>query len=218
MMKSLFFFAVVTTLAGGCSFNSTSPVPEGRGEAALGSGTCQGSCGTLSKGGGCWCDDLCATFGDCCADVEDICELDECRLEESGVSVGCADGQSCVPGVCAAECQGQEDDCCAPASCEIDIVVIVVADCASDSQRATVTEDTDGLLTLTIVDADGDLLDEGPAEYRVIEDGPRITRIGYQSANADLRIRTRDTLIPATEGAANLRFDHGNHLLQCDVY
>lgn len=35
-------------------------------------GTCEGSCGVQSRNG-CWCDDQCKLYGDCCADYEALC-------------------------------------------------------------------------------------------------------------------------------------------------
>jgi hypothetical protein len=34
--------------------------------------SCKGSCGDMAPGG-CWCDELCTTFNDCCADVKTAC-------------------------------------------------------------------------------------------------------------------------------------------------
>lgn len=36
-------------------------------------GTCEGSCGGQSAPGSCWCDNLCATYGDCCDDYAEFC-------------------------------------------------------------------------------------------------------------------------------------------------
>ena len=43
-------------------------------------------------------------YGDCCEDVGQHCELDECSFTDNGKSVGCADGEFCMPGVCLAFC------------------------------------------------------------------------------------------------------------------
>lgn len=41
-------------------------------------GSCAASdCGTKASIGSCWCDDLCAQYGDCCADKAAVCEADE---------------------------------------------------------------------------------------------------------------------------------------------
>jgi hypothetical protein len=34
--------------------------------------SCSGQCGGQA-GSGCWCDDLCASFGDCCQDYWSVC-------------------------------------------------------------------------------------------------------------------------------------------------
>lgn len=36
-------------------------------------GSCADACGGASDDG-CWCDELCHVFGDCCADIKDVCE------------------------------------------------------------------------------------------------------------------------------------------------
>jgi len=38
-------------------------------------GSCSGSCGGQVNGDGCWCDEACRDYGDCCADVEAYCPL-----------------------------------------------------------------------------------------------------------------------------------------------
>jgi hypothetical protein len=37
-------------------------------------GTCEGSCGGQATS--CWCDNLCAQYGDCCPDICDFCAAD----------------------------------------------------------------------------------------------------------------------------------------------
>ncbi|MEM6990838.1 MAG: hypothetical protein AAF721_10080 [Myxococcota bacterium] len=56
-----------------------------------GAPSCQDNCG--GNAGGCWCDDLCTGYGDCCEDY-----LEECT-EPSGTECGdetCTDGEVCV--------------------------------------------------------------------------------------------------------------------------
>ncbi len=36
-------------------------------------GGCSGYCGGYSSSGSCYCDDLCTSYGDCCADYLDVC-------------------------------------------------------------------------------------------------------------------------------------------------
>jgi hypothetical protein len=64
------------------------PEPEGP--------TCAGSCGEQSPDG-CWCDDLCSGYGDCCGDFEQVCE-------PAGPS-------------CAGSCGGQADGCWCDKAC-----------------------------------------------------------------------------------------------------
>jgi hypothetical protein len=84
--------------------------------------TCAGSCGDIAPTG-CWCDDTCADFGDCCPDKEAVCdfacptltppspdlcpdgELQAINDEESGCVVGfeciqCPQIFPPVPGFC----------------------------------------------------------------------------------------------------------------------
>jgi hypothetical protein len=82
--------------------------PEGRGRGAQVSGagkadttvTCQGSCGGMAAAG-CWCDDQCTFYGDCCLDKQQLCDAGPAPCH--GVCVygaHCADycppGASCV--------------------------------------------------------------------------------------------------------------------------
>jgi hypothetical protein len=80
-----------------------------------------------------------------------------------------------------------------------------------------VVERLDEALSLTIYDGNGTVLSDTDAEERIIEDGARISRVGFKSSEADLRVRVRDDASPATVGMANLTFDAGNKLLHCDV-
>lgn len=47
----------------------------GRGEdvAARAGGSCEGYCGEMAPTG-CWCDEACAQYGDCCADKAEVCD------------------------------------------------------------------------------------------------------------------------------------------------
>lgn len=73
----------------------------------------------------------------------------------------------------------------------------------------------------------GRLIERDWAMRRTIESSPRITRIGYSTGSplaggADLRIRTRDTVIAANEGSAHLtaqiRGRAVNARLRCSVF
>lgn len=90
--------------------------------------TCQGLCGDAGTGG-CWCDDLCEAFGDCCPDYEACCSgqcvpdctFKECGPDGCGGSCGtCPQGQTCnsfgqcVSSGCTPACAGKE---CGPDGC-----------------------------------------------------------------------------------------------------
>jgi hypothetical protein len=60
-------------------------------------------CGGKSDGN-CWCDDLCATYGDCCADVGDVCGADVPDLDLCMGDAHCDDGQICDHSECLSNC------------------------------------------------------------------------------------------------------------------
>lgn len=76
--------------------------------AALEYGSCQDACGGVSDDG-CWCDDLCATYGDCCQDYEAACvepapDDDKCLFDSDcgqglrcDVQLSAPDGGPCCP-------------------------------------------------------------------------------------------------------------------------
>lgn len=45
----------------------------GKGDATATAGSCAGLCGTTKDDEGCYCDENCAEFGDCCSDYETLC-------------------------------------------------------------------------------------------------------------------------------------------------
>ncbi|TVQ51248.1 MAG: hypothetical protein EA377_13000 [Phycisphaerales bacterium] len=47
------------------------------GECPTDPNSCENSCGFEALGG-CWCDEACVGFGDCCDDACEVCELDSC--------------------------------------------------------------------------------------------------------------------------------------------
>ena len=81
-------------------------------------GSCADSCGAQSGNGECFCDDLCIEYGDCCADICELCvgvvaqcvDLSQCGDdvcdEELGEDCGncadcaCPDGDVCAGGLC----------------------------------------------------------------------------------------------------------------------
>ncbi|TVQ53653.1 MAG: hypothetical protein EA377_07525, partial [Phycisphaerales bacterium] len=57
----------------------TNPPPHRWGECPSDPNSCENSCGFQAPGG-CWCDDACLDFGDCCDDACDYC--DHCPITE----------------------------------------------------------------------------------------------------------------------------------------
>ncbi len=53
--------------------------------------TCKDSCGGQSESG-CWCDQLCNSYGDCCSDKESICNIKEKTCYDN---FNCSDGEFC---------------------------------------------------------------------------------------------------------------------------
>jgi len=50
------------------------PAPRGSGKADT-TGSCQGICGAATAApGGCWCDEMCSSYGDCCQDKAALCD------------------------------------------------------------------------------------------------------------------------------------------------
>lgn len=99
-------------------------------------GTCEGLCGE-GLAGDCYCDEVCAEYGDCCEDVCDWCpELAQCsgctpdcvdKLcnddNGCGVACGCEETmQCCEDGTCAVDCGGCVPNCtakaCGPDGCD----------------------------------------------------------------------------------------------------
>ena len=72
-------------------------------ESALAAGSCRGTCGAQSPDG-CWCDDSCERYGDCCTDYERVCVAGTCEGNCGGPSeADCWCNDACV----------QFGDCCA---------------------------------------------------------------------------------------------------------
>jgi|GEM_PF-2210609 len=107
-------------------------------------GTCKDSCGGKGKGQ-CWCDDLCANYGDCCADKADQCEEPSacgdvmCALYcEHGFKT---DANGCD--ICACNDAPTPADSCegncgskAPSGCWCDEECAKYGDCCSDKKDA----------------------------------------------------------------------------------
>lgn len=102
---------LASSLLTACSADGESPARERielRKSGVAAAGSCGGveSCGQASPDG-CWCDELCVQYGDCCGDAFEICGVDECAPK----------GASCPPG---STCTAIDDgfDCIAPDPCD----------------------------------------------------------------------------------------------------
>ena len=116
------FLSLSFLVAAGCSAGpATTTDDAGVERGPLGkadhSGSCQAGdadfCGGKSEGS-CWCDDKCVEYGDCCADVGDVCGGD---VPDQQLCMGdnhCDDGQVCDHSVCLSNCP---PDAFCPAVC-----------------------------------------------------------------------------------------------------
>jgi hypothetical protein len=59
-------------------------------------GSCEEACGGQSASGMCWCDDLCADFGDCCSDRAAVCGDPDAAFCGGFGGLPCADGETCI--------------------------------------------------------------------------------------------------------------------------
>jgi len=89
------------------------------GKADVVEGSCKSSDGTPLCGGpsegACYCDDECASFGDCCKDAPGTCGVGyrgECTVTDEGVAVGCGSDAFCILDNCDPECDLVSADCC----------------------------------------------------------------------------------------------------------
>jgi len=85
------------------------PEPEPEPGPEPGPNSCDGACGGQAAGG-CWCDDQCTKYGDCCSDKAEICAPD--------------------PNSCAGSCGGQ-----APGGCWCDSQCAKYGDCCTDKAQ-----------------------------------------------------------------------------------
>ena len=101
MLRARFFFAplLLSLLMPGCDEATAEPVEDAaRGQTAGKLDHLSGSCGSVDACGGksngeCWCDESCWSYGDCCSDAAEICNVDECNLTEQ---TGCEPGEACA--------------------------------------------------------------------------------------------------------------------------
>lgn len=130
--------AFASFAAAACSVESTEragvDAPErGLGKADGVHGSCGNDyadyCGGPAPKGNCWCDDLCADYGDCCADKADVCGGEDNVDPTPALCLGdaaCGEGQVCdhseclsgcpeggfCPAVCFGQCVEADDDAC----------------------------------------------------------------------------------------------------------
>ncbi|MGH1345856.1 MAG: hypothetical protein ACRBN8_30105 [Nannocystales bacterium] len=87
------------TYGNACEAASAGVSVQTQGACPVEPGTCEGSCG--GQGNGCWCDDLCEQFGDCCGDYEETCIAADCEAlvtayqEETAAIRSCEDDAEC---------------------------------------------------------------------------------------------------------------------------
>jgi hypothetical protein len=101
------------------SCNNTPATTEADDEAGIntlygaggGGDSCDGNCGGQAPGG-CFCDDLCEQFGDCCADKEEECDADPNSCIDSNTCGGQAPGGCFCDSLCV-----QFGDCCDDGPC-----------------------------------------------------------------------------------------------------
>ena len=131
---ALFTFTAIGTLSG-CDApvarDASAVASESRGP--LGKADAAGSCATAESdycGGqsadGCWCDEACVDYGDCCADVEPVCGIGEAPvcpseddpevhwvstevLECAAILFGCEEGQELFSNECGCGCIGDPE-------------------------------------------------------------------------------------------------------------
>lgn len=99
------FLSLVLPLFAACTVESgSSGDSEARGSLGKADlvGTCHGKhhdqCGGKGKGN-CWCDEACVDFGDCCADAESVCGIEQPEPEEQScgglLGLSCDEGEYC---------------------------------------------------------------------------------------------------------------------------
>jgi hypothetical protein len=122
---------------------------------ALDVGSCLAACGGLSDDG-CWCDDACEGYGDCCPDYVDQCTIVD-DTAPCATAIKCAvgyeahddDGDGCADGCAPVAGCAVDEDCadgehcqviyclvapCPPASCVADEAPVEEPACAADDE------------------------------------------------------------------------------------
>jgi hypothetical protein len=101
--STLCVIALAASLASGCSEEMVeegpaAETPRGTGKADAPGRCAPADCGGPAASGSCWCDDLCAGYGDCCANRDEVCGCvpNECAPGDCGeVPDGCGGTVDC---------------------------------------------------------------------------------------------------------------------------
>jgi hypothetical protein len=125
VLCELFCSAGFKTDANGCEICACAD-PVGPAE------TCEGACGDQSASG-CWCDDACAGYGDCCGDIDDFCSEPE-RVPAAGTCVKnsndeCQTDDDCNIGGCGSEVCFNPDVSSGISTCECSGPAVAVSGC-----------------------------------------------------------------------------------------
>lgn len=127
-LEGRLWLALPFALLAACTTQVTDadPFAAGRGEvdeAALEYGSCQDACGEKSSDG-CWCDDLCESYGDCCQDYEAVC------VETDG---SCMSDGDCGAGErCEVKLDPESGPCCPPGAMCIAIMPVCMGTCVEE--------------------------------------------------------------------------------------
>lgn len=115
-----FIFSALFILTIACNGNSDNETKRGSisslSQEANVSGSCEDNCGGKSNGS-CWCDNQCATYGDCCTDKIDICDspaVVSCtKSSECGLTEYCAveGDNSCDTSTVQGTCKEEPTQC-----------------------------------------------------------------------------------------------------------
>lgn len=121
MTRTTFIAASLSVLwaVAGCGTTTTDTSTTTRsaiqnGKADQTSGSCDAQCGGQSTTGPCWCDDQCASFGDCCFDKVPLCTPEQCDDLDAGP---CTDATGCRNSILPIPCDcvpGEDAGCVCP--------------------------------------------------------------------------------------------------------
>lgn len=134
---------------GTCQFMATTPVPIEIGFHASGChpSECGFGQGTEANGDVCYCDEYCVGYGDCCGNMEAVCE-------STTMQIGCEPAQ-CTPGATQGTTSFEENG----AACSCDPACVLAGDCCTN--RAIVCEEQDAMNNGEMPDPTLEGLEEG---------------------------------------------------------